>query len=562
LADFGKPPTVFKYEPEGWILVAKQIGLRAAVISLALLFGVVVNADDAKARIEMEKGRSAFVSGDYRAAAKAYQAAELYADTPDLKLEAIQKAAESYDKAGLKYKQFLCLKKQISGFADKIDFAKTVEKEYAIGNEFMKGHRDVTLSWLPWIKESNRAITIYETILKQVPFAKFAPMLKLKLGRMYIKNDDYKKALGVLRDLIRKHPNTEAAKYGRFELANALVQLAGKAGDGDGAYAREAEDVLNESLKLYPNDPETQWLKESHAQTDAVRAERLYKLADFYESRDNKEAAIRYFKDLVARFPENAYAAKAEKRLVKLDDQYKPRKVEKKRKADPYPITTIPEERGIMLVTPEASGGKWLLPIDDLDPDGTHAENEYLSRKKAIEAKRKREAERLARIEKRREAARKRLEAKRKKEAAEKAAEEAKKNREAERRAARLKKEAEAKLKKIKTEAERRLREEAARKAAARKKQRPNSDAPDKKPPENKRSKVENKKNKDEKGGAETKKNEKPRTRETTAAKPPAKKGADGDVSDGSSFWLDAILAVLALLLAIAAVVLLRKKKA
>ncbi|MCK5844136.1 MAG: tetratricopeptide repeat protein, partial [Victivallales bacterium] len=333
-----------------------------------------------------------------------------------------------------------------------------VEAEYAIGNEFLRGHRDTTLAWLPWIKERNRAMTIYETILKQVPFAKFAPMLKLRLGRMYIEAGEYKKSLKVLRELIRKHPKTEAAKYARFELANALVQLAGKAGDGDGAYAREAEDTLKESLKLYPDDPETQWLNESKSDTDAVRAERLYKLAEFYESRDNEEAAIRYFHDLISRFPDSPYSKLAEKHLVNLDDKYKPRKIKKKKAKNPYPSVPIPEERGVVLVAPEASGGKWMLPIEDWDLDGKNTEHEYQMRKKALEAKRKREAERLARIKAKREATRKRLEAKRKKEAAVKAKAEVEteKKRVAEKeKAVKLKKESDAKLEKVKIEAER-----------------------------------------------------------------------------------------------------------
>ena len=543
------------FKPKGKKLFAKRTILLPALISLALLLNVSVRADDAQAGLEMDKGLKAFAAGDFRTAAKAYEAAELYADTPDLKLDAIQKAEESYGKAGLKHKQFLCLKKQISGFADKIDFAKTVEQEYAIGNEFAKGHRDITLSWLPWVKEPNRAIKIYETILKQVPFAKFAPILKLRLGRMYIENDEYKKSLTILRELIRKHPKTKAAKYGRFELANALVQLAGKAGDGDGAYAREAEDVLDESLKIYPNDPETQWLKESHNETDAVRAERLYKLAEFYESRNNKEAAIRYYRDLISRFPENEYAAKSEKHLLKLDDKYKPRKSLKTKSVNPYPITKIPEECGMILVTPEASGGKWMLPIDDLDLDGKHAENQYQSRKKAIEARRKREAERQARIKAKREAARKRLEATRKKEAAAKAAAEAKKNAKQKSEAVRLKKEAEAKLKKIKAEAESRLKEDTARKkkkAASEKSKQSKTNASNEKRKLDKKEPVK-----------KEKKAEKSRSGESVnAAKNSSGKTVGATDSDGSSWWFDVILAILALLFAVAAVVMLKKKKA
>ncbi|NOY75652.1 MAG: outer membrane protein assembly factor BamD [Kiritimatiellaeota bacterium] len=527
----------------------KHSALQSVFISLALIFCVSTFADDNQAEIENEKARKAFVAGDFRIAARAYQAAELYADSPDIKLAAIQKASEAFGKAGLKYKEFLCLKKQISGFADKIDFAKTVEKEYAIGNKFMKGHRDVTLTWLPWIKERNRAVEIYETILKQVPFAKFAPTLKLRLGRIYIENGEYQKSLTILRGLIRQHPKSKAAKYGRFELANALVQLAGKAGDGDGAYAREAEDVLKESLKLYPDDPETQWLKESQRDTDAVRAERLFKLAEFYESRDNKEAAVRYFHDLLSRFPEDEYADKAEKRLLKLDDTYKPRKREKVKGTDPYPIAAMPEERGVILVTPEASGGKWLLPVDDVDLDGEHADREYQSRKKAIAAKRERERRRAARLKARREVARKRLEAKRKAAEAKMAAEQAAGKKEVEKKTAKVKAETAAKLKRIKAETDRRIKE---KRATAEKAAKAKKAASEKKKARLKEKKEENKK-KDKGAGVETP------TEKTASSKSSAE--SDKGRSSDSANWFDILLALLAVLFIAAAVMMLKKKK-
>ena len=543
--------------------------LFPVIASLALSLCVSASADDAQAGVEMDKGLKAFAAGDFRGAAKAYEAAELYADSPGLKLKAIQKAADSYGKADLKYKEFLCLKKQISGFADKIDFAKTVEREYAIGNEFMKGHRDVTLAWLPWIKEPNRAVKIYETILKQVPFAKFAPTLKLRLGRIYIENDEYEKSLSILRDLIRKHPKSKAAKYGRFELANALVQLAGKAGDGDGAYAREAEDLLKESLRLYPNDPETQWLRESKSDTDAVRAERLFYLADFYESRENKEAAIRYFRDLVARFPDDKLAAEAEKRLVKLDNTYKPRREEKKTTSNPYPVSKIPEERGVMLATPESSGGRWLLPVEDLDLDGKHAEREYQSRKKALEALRKRRQERLARLKAKRDAERKRLEAKRKKEAAAKAAVDAERKKEMERKADQRRRLAQAKLKEIQEKTERNLKKQAAERAlekekakkkmvgngASVEKSREATSGDDRTPAKGEKREKRNTedKNKPEKTVGESK----------TASKSTVSKNNSKvpESASASTRWIDILFAILALVFVVAAIVMLKKKK-
>jgi len=400
------------------------------------MLSITVDADDIEAQNELKQAKVKFADADYYGAGNAYRAAELYADSPDIKFQALTKAAEAFGKADKKYKQFQCLEDLIAGFPDRINFTEIIDKEYEIGNDFAQGHRDIPLSWLPWIKDSDKAPEIYKTILKQAPFAKFAPALKLKLGRVYLKEEKNEQALRMFRKVIKEHPKTKEAKYARFELANALVQLSFKAGDGDGAYAREAESVLKETLKIYPEDPETLWINQSMRETDEVRSERLYKLAEFYQSRDNPEAAKRYFNDLLSRFPDSKYAKTAETHLKELDEDYKPHKVNKREQLNLYPITEMKSERNVILVAPEASGGKWLLPIEDLDLDSAHADKDYLAEKRAKEeARKKAEAERAAKLAAQK-AARQKLQEEQL--AKKRAAEELKKREEAEKEAKRL----------------------------------------------------------------------------------------------------------------------------
>ena len=343
----------------------------------------IIFATDAEAEVELDKAEKALLKNSFKSAADYYMAAKLYADSPDMKLEALKKAAFAYDKANQKYKEFLCLKELVTGFSDKIDFEALVKKEFSIGNEFSRGHRDVKLSWLPWIKGKNKSVEIYETVLKQAPFANFASSLKLRLGRMYLANDKHAKALDTFRKIIKEHPNTDNAKFARFELANALVQLSAKAGDGDGAYAGEAEEILRESLKKYPESPETKWLKQAIKDTNEVRAKRIYTIAAFYQSRKNEEAALRYYNDLLARYPSSTYAKYAKKYLKKNDISFNPPPFVEKEKID-YEITEFKPEPKVILVAPQTSGGKWLLPVEDLDLDGSNAEIEYDSKNEAL----------------------------------------------------------------------------------------------------------------------------------------------------------------------------------
>jgi outer membrane protein assembly factor BamD (BamD/ComL family) len=380
---------------KGYIKLYKKLTIFQILFLTVFIVATSLFATDEEANIETDKANTALKNKKYRDAAAYYMAAKLYADSPDLKLEALKKAAYCYDKANLKYKEFLCLQELITGFSDQIEFDSVIKKEFELANDFTSGHRDVKLSWLPWIKGKNKSIEIYETILKQAPFAKFAAPLKLRLGRVYLEDGKHVKALDMFRRIIKEHPDAEECKFARFELANALVQLSEKAGDGDGAYAREAEENLIELMKKYPNSSETKWLQQAKKDTNKVRAKRLYDIAEFYQSRKNDEAASRYYNDLLARYPSSFYAKKAIKYFKKADPNYTPPPYVQKQQID-YPITELKAEPKVILVAPQASGGKWLLPVEDLDLDGQYAENEFQSKREAeklttITAKQERE---------------------------------------------------------------------------------------------------------------------------------------------------------------------------
>ncbi|MBN1863852.1 MAG: outer membrane protein assembly factor BamD [Victivallales bacterium] len=352
-----------------------------------------MSGSDEDAAKELEKAAGAVSAGKHRDAGDYYMAARLYADSPDIKRQALQSAAEAYGKAGQKYKQFQCLRDLVAGFPGQVDVPEAISQQYEIGNSFAKGHRDVILSWMPWIKSDNKAIEVYESVLQQAPFADFAPKLKLNLGKMYLAADQFQKALNSFRDVMRQHPDAPEDKFARFELANALVQLSTRGGDGDGMYAREAEEVLRQALEKYPDDPETKWIKQSIQETDAVRSKRLYEIGEFYESRKNPDAAARYFHDLMARYPSSEYADKAVAHLKKLETDYEPPK-DIEREAIEYPIGKMQAEPKVILIAPQASGGKWMLPIEDLDLDGKNAEMERDARREA-----KKEGRRLAKVE-------------------------------------------------------------------------------------------------------------------------------------------------------------------
>jgi len=240
-----------------------------------------------------------------------------------------------------------------------------IKREYDLGSYFYKQVRITELDILPFHGDNiNQAVEIYESVLAHAPFAKFAAELKYRLGRLYIWQNKIDEALRQFRSITREHSGCREEKYAYFELANALIQLA-EHGDGDGSYGRQAEETLRIIVNKYPDDPEIDWAREQLKVASTYAAERLYKLGAFYHSRDNDQTAARYLHELLARYPETEPATDAEELLAEIDDTYT-QPVPDPEHVVRFKVRELTDEPEEVMIPPQASGGKWLLPIEDL----------------------------------------------------------------------------------------------------------------------------------------------------------------------------------------------------
>ncbi len=344
-------------------------GLFWRIAALAVI-ALPLHAGAPEANEAFREGIEASKQKDYAHAADRFMAAKLYADDARMKVKALQEAAAAYRAAGLRDKEFSCLETLIIAFPGYIDFSATVDREYQIGDDFFKGHRDPaywSLRWIPWLTGSDLTLKIYEAALKHAPFSQYAPEAQLRVARLLIDDGKTNEALKYLRELIRNYPDSPSRKYGYLELINALMQLA-RFGDGDGAYNREANEVMADFLKKYPAAPECDWVRKRILEAKDINAQRLYDLAKFYNRLDRTQTAERYLNKVLRDYPDALPVDKSESLLSKIDEKYTPMKFrpELESRYQSFSEKELPAEGEPIMVAPENSDGKWLLPIRDL----------------------------------------------------------------------------------------------------------------------------------------------------------------------------------------------------
>ena len=347
--------------------MSRNISLKIIPIAfiISLFFIPSLIAMNQKTQKALDQAMKESKNGDWQSAAKEYKAARLYTDDYVVKANALQKEAEAYRKANLFFKEYKCLKLLIDNAPDQINFKQTVEREYKIANLYYKGYREQPYSWMPWIENDNHAIEIYETIQQQSPYAKFMPHLLLNLGTLHLEKAENKKAIDIYQTVIDKYPNSGVTDIAYLDLANIYIQLA-KRGDGDGTNTLAAQKTLQEFIKKYPKSPEKPWAENALKETYEISAERLWKLAEFYNGKGNIKATERYIRDILINYPETKVVHKAESLLDSIEIPLYPRvksDVKKEKEKSKYQIKNLPRTVKKILITPVNSEDKWLRPI-------------------------------------------------------------------------------------------------------------------------------------------------------------------------------------------------------
>lgn len=339
------------------------------ILTLALfLIPNILSAMNQRTQDALEKALEESKKGDWRSAAKQYKAAVLYADNHVVKANALKKEAEAYLNAELYYKEFKCLRTLIESAPEQIDFRKTVEREYHIANLYYDGYRERPYTWMPWIKNDNHAIEIYKAVQKQSPFAEFIPQLLTRLGSLYLSGGNNKEAEETYKKIIEEHASSDSAKIAYLDLAHLYIGLA-KRGDGDGYNTTEAKNILEEFIKKYPDAPERPWAKNSLKQTYEIGAERVLKLAKYYNNKGDTKVAKRYIRDILVNYPETKTVVEAEKLLNSIDmplyanPASEETQQKGKKEISKYQIKSLPGITKENLIIPANSEKKWLRPI-------------------------------------------------------------------------------------------------------------------------------------------------------------------------------------------------------
>ena len=283
---------------------------------------------------------------------------------------------------------FDILKELVEDYNFEIDYEKVLNLQFEISNARYEKSGSSN-----FFGSSEEAIEFYEELISQAPYSRGAATSMLRIGMLQQDDNDDIAAVATYHKLIANYPRSDEAGYARIYIAQFSIRNMNGI-HGNLEFIRDAKTQLRLFMNQYKKHPLLEEAKEQLKGVEEVEAERMYNLALFYLDPLHKReaAAKRYLYKVVVDFPDSEAALAAEKKLAELDENYKGEirsQKEVKKELDALqkqleqevlnPILTKPQnkERSTrrIIVRPEDSKGKYLVPVEDLGLDLVPLEN-------------------------------------------------------------------------------------------------------------------------------------------------------------------------------------------
>ena len=210
------------------------------------------------------------------------------------------KAANAYQKLVDKYP-----------YSDRIKDA--MKREFEIANELASGGK-VKVLGMPVLPGQEKALELYNHIVKNAPFGTYGDQAQFKIGELYKRQGEYELARKAFQTLVDEYPGSELVTKARYEIARSSM-LASNSEQFNDQHAEKAIEEFQDFKKEFPAETQALEADESIRQIRAEKAKRAYSVASFYEGQKKWKSAKVYYQELVRNYPETPSAALAKKKL-------------------------------------------------------------------------------------------------------------------------------------------------------------------------------------------------------------------------------------------------------
>ena len=274
----------------------------------------ITNANNPKDQLEL--GKQLQQKKQYGNALAAYRRLIRRWPTSFAAQDARMGSAECLTALAYYYKSFKEYQQLIEKNPNSPYFDTALHRQFEIGNLFLGGEK-VKVMGLRLFSGLDKAVEVYEQVVKNGPFSSVGPEAQFRVGLVYEKQKDYLSAVHAYEKFLERYPNSPLAEEAQFETGWAYSREAKRA-EYDQDMANKAVAAFTDFLVRYPSGRMASRAEELRTSLKQEQSQGLFRIGQFYEKRKNLKAALIYYNAVIEQNPRSEWANRAQQKVTTL----------------------------------------------------------------------------------------------------------------------------------------------------------------------------------------------------------------------------------------------------
>jgi len=224
-----------------------------------------------------------------------------------------------YEKLDKPYQAYLAYQKVIDKYPFNNRMETILEREFNIASILAKSKSKVLGITFP---SYYLAIEIYEKIIANAPYSKWAPMSQYQIGMVLKSAGRFSEAKEQLQKVIDDYPESEWVEPAKYEIA-ITASKASLAADYDQRLTKEAKERFQTFVENNQDEDLKDNAQQMMVELEDKEAEKDFGVAQFYEKQKEYKSAVIYYESILSRYSRSKWAQRALERLQLLEKEGK-----------------------------------------------------------------------------------------------------------------------------------------------------------------------------------------------------------------------------------------------
>ena len=263
--------------------------------------GWTVEGDDTQvagnAADQMRKAEELEKAGKDSSAYQAYKALVKRYSLSFLAPKAQRKVGLLLEKHGDNDKAYDAYSLYLTKYPQGEDFDSVVESMFKIAKAFLDGQKK-KLFGVPVAASMSRAQAMFEGIVKNAPYSKYAPLAQFNVGQALEKQGEYDKAIEAYQLCVNKYPSDAIADDALYQVGYVRMRQS-REGSYDRAAVNKAREAFEDFIARYPNSEKLPQARENLKSLEGGVNKGVLDIAKFYDRTKKYKAAVIYYNDVI-----------------------------------------------------------------------------------------------------------------------------------------------------------------------------------------------------------------------------------------------------------------------